>query len=88
MRGHVPHSGSPILSRLAVYYPDRFEKYAFLDIGYQAPGQLATETVIKANQEALGYQIFFNEDGSGHILDQHVTLSWIKSSQRTFVDIS
>ena len=65
-------SGSPILSRIATYYPDRFEKYIFLDIGYQAPGQLFTEVDIKANQDVLGYQIFFNEDGSGSLLDAHV----------------
>ena len=78
---HLP-SGSPVLSRIAIYFPYRYEKYVFLDIGYMAPGQLLDGKEVEANQAVLGYQIFFNEDGTGHILDEHVSLSDHVSLQR------
>ncbi len=69
------YSGAPLLSRIATYYPDRFDKYVFLDIGYMAPGQLYTEAKVKADQNVFGYQIFFNRDGSGYVIDKHVSSS-------------
>jgi len=65
--------GAPLLSRIATYYPDRFENYVFLDIGYMAPGQLYTEAKVKADQKVLGYQIFFIRDNSGYVVDKHVS---------------
>lgn len=65
-------SGSPVVSRIASYHPDRFEKYIFLDVGYNAPNTLLTEEIVKASGPVLGYQIFFTEDGSGSLLDEHV----------------
>ena len=72
-----------MLSRVATYYPSRFEKYVFLDIGYQAPGQLVTGTQVLADQDVLGYQTFFNMDGTGAILDQHVSSCMQRCSLRS-----
>ena len=72
-RLHNLHSGSPVLSRINTYYPDRFDKYVFLDIGYMAPGQLLSGQVVLSDQNRLGYQTFFNTDGSGALVDQHVS---------------
>ena len=66
-------SGSPILSRIVNYYPSWAEKYIFLDIGYWAPGQLSTRANVTASQDTLGYKMFFNENGTGYVLDKHVS---------------
>ncbi|KAG8528160.1 uncharacterized protein KY384_007077 [Bacidia gigantensis] len=69
-------SGSVLQSRVWTYYPTRFEKYVFLDIGYFAPGLFLGEAGVIANKDTLGYQIFFNEDRSGSVLDQHQDSIW------------
>ncbi|KAL8777449.1 MAG: hypothetical protein Q9213_007863 [Squamulea squamosa] len=68
--------GALLLSRIANYFPARFEKYVFIDTGYSAPGHLPTKAVVEANKDVLGYQIFFNRDDSGSILDKHQSSVW------------
>ena len=76
-------SGSPLLSRVATYYPDRSAMYAFLDIGYSAPplrltaagiAALNAETLATEGYEPSGYWAWFNETGSGKVIDQHVSV--------------
>lgn len=67
---------------MATYYPDRSAKYAFLDIGYSAPplsltaagiAALDAKTLATDGYEPLGYWAWFNETGTGEIIDQHVS---------------
>ena len=79
------HSGSPLLSRIATYYPTRSTKYVFLDIGYEAPplldftaagiAALNAQTLATEGYEPLGYWSFFNETGAGRVLDTHVSFA-------------
>ncbi|KAL8728162.1 MAG: hypothetical protein Q9181_005436 [Wetmoreana brouardii] len=77
--------GSPLLSRVATYYPDLSIKHAFLDIGYAAPPLGLTAAGIDAlnarilateGYEPSGYWSFFNESGAGYILDEHQDSVW------------
>ena len=79
--------GSPLLSRLATYHSDIFDKYAFLDIGYSAPPlKLTAQGIDKLNDVTLqtegyepsGYWKWFNETGAGRVLDAHVSISIMK----------
>ncbi|KAK3167934.1 hypothetical protein OEA41_004380 [Lepraria neglecta] len=72
--------GSPLLSRIATYYPTRSTKYVFLDIGYVAPplgltaagiAALNAQTLATEGYEPSGYWSFFNETGAGLVLDTH-----------------
>ena len=74
-------SGSPLLSRVATYYPNRSMKYVFLDIGYAAPPLRLTAAGIDAlnnftlateGYEPSGYWSFFNRTGAGKVIDEHV----------------
>ena len=76
-------SGSPLLSRVAAYYPNRSLKYAFLDIGYSAPplgltaagiAALNNYTLATEGYEPSGYWSFFNRTGAGKVLDEHVSI--------------
>ena len=78
------HSGSPLLSRIATYYPTRSTKYVFLDIGYVAPplgltaagiAALNAQTLATEGYEPSGYWSFFNETGAGRVLDTHVSFA-------------
>ncbi|KAF9455042.1 alpha/beta-hydrolase [Macrolepiota fuliginosa MF-IS2] len=65
--------GSIIAARLANYYPDRFEGFAFLDVGYFPPDTERTFDQIVAlsrqifGRDHVGYQAFFAEPGA-HVL--------------------
>lgn len=72
--------GSPLLSRIVTYYPDRSAKYIFLDIGYVAPplgltaagiNALDSHSLATEGYEPSGYWAFFNETGAGRVLDAH-----------------
>ena len=80
----VIHSGSPLLSRIATYYPARSMKYVFLDIGYVAPplgltaagiAALNAQTLATEGYEPSGYWSFFNETNAGRVLDMHVSFA-------------
>jgi soluble epoxide hydrolase / lipid-phosphate phosphatase len=75
--------GSFVLSRLANYYPSRFSKYVFLDVGYIAPNHALTVSILKhvnaAIQAALGYSIlgyflFFNDPDAAELMNKKVCL--------------
>ncbi|KAL8705589.1 MAG: hypothetical protein Q9225_008018, partial [Loekoesia sp. 1 TL-2023] len=77
--------GSPLLSRVATYYPDLSIKYVFLDIGYAAPplgltaagiDALNARTLATEGYEPSGYWAFFNQTGAGYILDKHQDSVW------------
>ncbi|RDW79853.1 alpha hydrolase-24 [Coleophoma cylindrospora] len=72
--------GSFLLSRMANYYPDRFLKYVFLDVGYSAPGAGLSLQVLhfidgmvkeKLGYSVFGYFLFFNEEDAGKLMDEH-----------------
>jgi len=54
--------GSSILSRMANYYPERFLKYAFVDIGYTPPGVSLTPDLLNhidtLTKEHCGWECF------------------------------
>jgi len=72
-----------MLSRLANYYPSRFSKYVFLDVGYSAPNHALTVPMLKhmnaVVQSALGYSVlgyflFFSDPDAAELMDQEVGL--------------
>jgi hypothetical protein len=76
-------SGSPLLSRLYNYFPERLISISYLDIGYTAPPLALTYADIeKTNNETLqtlgysifGYWIFLGEADAPSILNSHVSL--------------
>jgi len=68
--------GSSFLSRLACYHPERFSKYAFLDVAYAPPrGRFSVDAVNEQSEKLLGYPVFgywhfFNEPNAGELMDQ------------------
>lgn len=79
----MSNSGSPLLGRLANYFPSRFLAYAFLDIGYYvAPITLTLPDIEAANKQTLaslgysvfGYWLFYNEPEAPGIFNSHVRL--------------
>jgi hypothetical protein len=54
-----------MLSRLANYYPSRFSKYVFLDVGYSAPNHAALGYSIFG-----GYFLFFNDPDAADLMDK------------------
>nr|AUW31311.1 putative alpha/beta-hydrolase [Cladonia uncialis subsp. uncialis] len=77
--------GSPLLSRIVTYYPNRSAKYVFLDIGYSAPplglnaagiNALNAHSLATEGYEPSGYWAFFNETGAGRVLDAHQDSFW------------
>lgn len=87
----MKNRGSYLHSRLLNYYPSTVTKSVFLDIGYTTPGHdLTAETIRFANSMSekyngypiLGYFLFFDEEGAGKLMDEHVCISF--SSQMLF----
>ena len=71
--------GSNFLYRLANYHPQRFTKFAWLDIAYNPPtnDSFSAEAINEATEKELGYPIFgywlfFRDDDAGRIIDEHV----------------
>jgi pimeloyl-ACP methyl ester carboxylesterase len=72
--------GSTLLSRLAVYHPERIDRLCFIAVGYRPPGapfslDAANDmTTQKLGYPLFGYQIFFiRNEKSQEILDEHVS---------------
>jgi soluble epoxide hydrolase/lipid-phosphate phosphatase len=72
--------GSLLQSRLANYHPDRFLGYAFLDIGYRAPGGRFNLAAVNAftkqhvGYELSGYWTFFERPDASQVLKDHVSV--------------
>ena len=73
--------GSLFLARFHYYYPERFTKYAFLDVAYAAPRvPFSVDAVNEFSQKLVGYPIFgywhfFNDPKAGEMMDEKVLLS-------------
>ena len=67
------------LSRLAIYYPERFQKYVFVSVPFRPPGvMMDVHAINEATEKELGYPmceywLFFTEDGTGKLLGDHVS---------------
>lgn len=72
--------GTFLLSRLAVYYPERFLKYVFVSVPFRPPGQIMdVHAINERTEKELGYPmceywIFLTEEGTGKLLGEHVSL--------------
>lgn len=70
--------GSFLLSRLANYFPDRFLKFAWLDVAYQAPVGLFDVGALNALSEkmmgypAFSYWDFFTDEDTADLMDRNV----------------
>lgn len=65
------------LSRLATYYPERFQKYAFVSVPYRPPGvMIDVHAINEATEKELGYPmleywLFCTEEGTDKLLADH-----------------
>ena len=72
--------GTYLLSQLAVYYPERFQKYVFLSVPFRPPGiAMDVHAINAATKKELGYPmcaywLFLTEEGTGKLLGDHVSL--------------
>lgn len=70
--------GSFLVSRLANYFPERFLKFVFLDVAYQAPtGHLNVDAINDTSEKMLGYPVFgywyfFNAADAAELMDRNV----------------
>ncbi|KAK2591164.1 hypothetical protein QQS21_011140 [Conoideocrella luteorostrata] len=73
--------GVNVLSAAAVWYPERFEKLAFLDVGYSPPGFFDVDA-INANGLAnwgytpFGYWYFFNSYDAANLMRDNIESAW------------
>ena len=72
--------GSFVLSRLANYYPERFIKFCWMDVGYAVPtGKVwDTDAIDKIAEQILGapifgYWHFFNDEDAGPLMERDVS---------------
>ena len=78
---HLLLRGSSFLSRLSYYHPERFSKYAFLDVAYAPPmGHFSIDALNERTERLLGYPIFgywhfFNEPDASELMDQKVPIA-------------
>ncbi|CAG9990266.1 unnamed protein product [Clonostachys byssicola] len=74
--------GSVILSRLAAYHPDRFEKFVFVNVGHQAPGGFVDIDALNSMFSAeygytpYGYWYFFDRYDAGAVIKTHLESFW------------
>lgn len=72
--------GSFLLSRLANFFPERFVKFVFVDVGYQAPtASFDIDAINDISKKQLGYTIFgywyfFNEEDAAELIDRNVSM--------------
>ncbi|KAL9117536.1 MAG: hypothetical protein Q9187_005928, partial [Circinaria calcarea] len=65
------------MSRMANYHPSRFLSFAFLDVGYSAPGDtFDVDAINKETQKTLGYPtfgywLFFNSDDAAELMERN-----------------
>jgi pimeloyl-ACP methyl ester carboxylesterase len=70
--------GTYLLSQLAIWYPERFEKLVFFSVPFSPPGReldvkrINEVTKRKSGFEQYGYQVFFASDGAGKIIGKNV----------------
>ena len=75
--------GSFLVSRLANYFPERFLKFVFLDVAYQAPtGHFSLDAINDMSEKALGYPIFgywyfFNDAEAAELMDRNVHIHFV-----------
>lgn len=74
------YRGSGLLSRLVNYFPERFLKLAFLDVGYVAPSDdtfdldAFNETMEKTiGYPAFAYWNFFTAPDAAELMDRNVS---------------
>jgi pimeloyl-ACP methyl ester carboxylesterase len=71
--------GTYLLSRLSMYYPERFQKFVFVSVPFRPPGAMMdVHTVNRMTEKELGYPmceywLFFTEDDTGKFLGDHVS---------------
>lgn len=74
------------LSRLAMYYPERFLKYVFVSVPFRPPGSMMdVDAINKATEKELGYPMweywnFMTEEGAGKLLGDHVSLESLRGT--------
>jgi soluble epoxide hydrolase/lipid-phosphate phosphatase len=72
--------GTYLMSQLAIYYPERFDKYVFMSAPHSPPGRamdvhtLNRVTKKKNGYEQFGYWLFFTADRAGKTIGKHVSL--------------
>lgn len=70
--------GSFLVSRLANHFPERFLKFVFIDVAYQAPiGHLNVDAITELSEKMLGYPVFgywysFNDADAAELIDRNV----------------
>ena len=71
--------GTNVLSRTAVWHPERFSKLAFLSLGFSAPGLFTDVDALNAfglqqlGYMQLGYFYFFNSYNAADVAAAHVS---------------
>lgn len=71
--------GMVVLSRMAAFYPDRFEKFAFINVGHQAPGGFLDLDALNAmgleqyGYMPYGYWYFFDRYDASSVIGDHVS---------------
>lgn len=71
--------GTYLLSQLATYYSNRFQKFVFISVPFRPPGNMMdVHTVNQVTEKEMGYPmceywLFFTENGVGKLLGQHVS---------------
>ncbi|KAG4427150.1 hypothetical protein IFR05_017367, partial [Cadophora sp. M221] len=69
--------GTYLTSRLATFYPGRFEKFVFLSVPFGRPGvrgdveAINRKTKERLGYEQLGYQVLFADEEAGGILGEN-----------------
>jgi len=69
--------GTYLLSQLAIWFPERFEKLVFFSVPFSPPGRgldvrkINEVTRKKKGFEQYGYQIFLASEGAGKIIGKH-----------------
>lgn len=70
--------GTYLLSQLAMYFSDRFEKLVFVSVPFRPPGiMMDVHTINKLTEKELGYPmcaywLFLTENDTGKLLGRHV----------------
>lgn len=71
--------GVYLLSQLAIYYEDRFDKFIFMSVAFIPPGAaFDVPTLNAATEQALGYPIFgywlfMSDDRAGQVIADNVS---------------
>ena len=78
------------MSRLANYFPERFVKFAFLGVAYQAPsGRFDVDKINEITKEHIGYEIFgywhfFNDPDAADMMNRDVSNSFHLEKHMSF----